>query len=82
MSRVAAFILAVKPNSLACFTWLIVSAPALASPSTFAPLACAWTSKEEKSVVSGNGYSTEPSTLPPAPWIIAVVSLWSWWPNA
>ena len=45
----------VRPNSLACLMLLTVSAPALAKPTTFAPLACACSRKLEKSLVPGNG---------------------------
>ena len=55
ISSAASFIVLVRPNSFACLIEFTVSAPALARPSTLAPLACACTRKEEKSVVPGNG---------------------------
>ena len=65
ISRAATFIFWVRPNSAACLIELTVSAPALARPSTFAPLDCAEIRKEEKSVVPGNGYAARraPSRL-------------------
>ena len=53
------------PNSLACLIELIVSAPALASPSTLAPLACAWIRRDEKSR-RANGYAGTEPTMPPS----------------
>ena len=44
---------------------LIKSVPVQAKPITFAPLAFACSSIEEKSEVPGNGYATVPRTLPP-----------------
>ncbi len=58
-----------------------VSLPELHKPSTFAPDACACTSRDEKSVVFGNGYARLPSTLPPASVTNAAVSRCSCWPN-
>ena len=55
ISRAAIFIFGVSPNSTACLMELIVSVPALARPSTLAPLAWAEIRKELKSVVPGKG---------------------------
>ncbi len=55
ISSAATVILRDRPNSAACLMQFTVSAPALASPSTLAPLACAESRKEEKSLVAGNG---------------------------
>ena len=52
------------PNSAACFTALMVSPPALASPITLALEFCACSRSEAKSAVP-SGCLLEPSTLPP-----------------
>ena len=55
ISSAATRICWVRPNSAACLMEFTVSAPALARPSTLAPLDWAEIRKEEKSVVPGNG---------------------------
>ena len=69
------------PNSDACLIVLTVSPPALASPITLAPEACACSRKEEKSW-PGKGWRTAPSTSPPAASTTAVVFASSAWPKA
>ena len=81
ISRAAIFIFCVRPNSAACLMQLIVSAPALARPSTSAPLDCAEIRKEEKSLVPGNGYADAPRTLPPSLLTKVLASRCSCWPN-
>ena len=63
-SRAAGFIVSAMPNSLAAFSELEKSPPALARPSTCAPEFCAWSRYEEKSEVL-SGTRTAPTTLPP-----------------
>ena len=82
ISSAASFIDLFMPNSFACLIEFTVSPPALARPSTLAPLDCACTRKEEKSEVPGNGYGAEPSTLPPAAFTNFVVSACNCLPNA
>ena len=72
----------VMPNSAACLIVFTVSVPALQMPITFALLACACSRNELKSVLPGNGWRTEPMTLPPALVTKAVVSRSSAVPNA
>src|SRR5260370_40656662 len=55
---------ATMPNSDACLIALVVSPPALASPTTFAFEDCACSRKDEKSDEL-IGCFTPPSTLPP-----------------
>ena len=55
MSKPAIFIDPIRPNWRACLIRLVVSLPALASPRTWAPDACACRRKVEKSVVCGKG---------------------------
>src|ERR1700712_4742510 len=50
ISRPASFIVLVRPNSLAAFTELMVSPPALARPRICALLDCACSMNEEKSL--------------------------------
>ena len=60
---------------------LTASPPAAAIPITVAPLLCAASRKEEKSVVWGNGYAARPSTLPPEDFTNADASRSSCWPK-
>src|SRR5437762_9946658 len=57
--------LADSPNSAACFIELVVSPPATARATTWAPEACAASRKDEKSSVA-IGVRTPPTTLPPS----------------
>ncbi len=81
MRRAAIFICRVSPNSAACLMQFTVSVPALARPSTLAPLDWAEIRKELKSVVPGKGYFDAPITLPPARVTKPEVSRWSCCPN-
>ena len=58
-----------------------MSLPAEAKPITFAPLACACSRYDEKSVVSGKGYAARPTTVPPVERTKAAASRSSCWPN-
>ena len=69
------------PNSAACFTALMVSAPALARPTIFAREARAWSSREDRSLVP-SGCRAPPSTLPPRASMKAVESRTMPWPSA
>src|SRR5208282_2014836 len=70
-----------RPNSDACLIELMVSPPALASPTTLALEACACSRNDEKSLVL-SGWRTLPSTLPPFFSTTAAVSRSSAYPNA
>src|SRR5665213_2919877 len=78
----ATFIALSTPNCFTCFIELTVSVPALKRPSTCAPEFLALSRYDEKSVVAGNGYKSEPCILPPLRSIAAVKSASIWVPNA
>src|SRR6185436_3843144 len=80
-SSPARFWVLVKPNSLAALIELMVSPPALASPTILAFEACACSRNEEKSLVL-SGWRTLPRTLPPFASTAAAVSRSSACPNA
>ena len=80
-SRPAIFIVLLTPNSLADFTALVKSPPALAMPRIWALLACACSRNDEKSLAA-NGCLTDPTMVPPAALTTAEVSFCSAAPNA
>ncbi|MCY1242883.1 hypothetical protein D9M72_558750 [compost metagenome] len=74
-------LLRVRPNSEAALIALMVSPPALASPTTCALLACACSRYEAKSLAP-IGWRAAPSTLPPVSLITAVAESCSVCPKA
>ena len=69
------------PNSPACLIALIVSVPALARPTIWAPDACACKRYDEKSG-EASGWFTLPTTSPPPSVTTRVSSSAIWWPKA